>query len=246
MIKMAPKNEKTYRNVPVNTKTKPSDLLFLSVLIFFTLFVERILNRLIRGFFYDRIPLGNLGWTLVLRGLCCLAWGFFVVFFLRCARKNCQFDLLKSGEPLTKWHYLLSVLLAVAFVVYNIVDNIVQKSYNFSRYGDVWSNIVGNVSAYLFYAFDAAIVFLVIALAQNAFDLWMKKNEAGSKLLLYIPFGGVVLGLLQSAVNLMTGGGWLSVLVLLCMDLIFGVVYVAAGKKTTLAFPLLLLMFLSV
>ena len=80
---------------------------------------------------------------------------------------------------------------------------------------------------------------LVMALGQKWGDLLVKK---GNK---FIPFGGIVLGVCMMLVNIITGGFSLTALFVLGIQLVYGMVFVFAGKNALIAAPFIYLMFVT-
>ena len=233
---MASKNNVKTKKVKINA----SDLLFLATLLYLSQFIENVFHDLIQWTpLIDNVPLGNTWWTLILRVICISAWAGVIYLIIKSSR-GCGYDPIgaKGGVKPLEWG--IPAAITVAFVLFFIIWD--------GGFGVFWAGlknmggVIGTVSYLLFLAFQVAIMVLVIALAQRAFELIMPKANK------YVPFGGLFLGVCMMIVNVLTGiaaEGYnpLVLPLLLSVMTLFGVVYVLSGKRAWLAYPFIYLMF---
>lgn len=214
-------------------KAKASDMLFLAVLVYLCLMVEPILRYLIMWTpLIDNVPIGNMWWTLILRVLCCAVWGLTVFCIVKVSR-GCGFDPLKSTGKLTPLQWGITAVISIVFAAVMIVLD--------GGFGGLveFNSPVYTISRFIFEGFQVAVMVLVMSLGQKWGDLLVKKNNK------FIPFGGIVLGVCMMLVNIITGGFSLTALFILGIQLIYGMIFVFAGKNALVAAPFIYLMFVT-
>ena len=233
---MASKNNVKTKKV----KIKASDLFFLATLTYLSQFIENIIHDLIQWTpLIDKVPLGNTWWTLILRVLCIASWGAVMYFIVRSSRK-CGYDPVEKISGVKPLEWVIPTAITVAFVLFFIIWD--------GGFGVFWAGItnmggvIGTVGYLLFLAFHVALMVLIIALSQKAFEIIFPRAWK------YIPFGGLFLGACMMIANVLTGigvEGWnpLVLPLLLAVMTLFGVVYVLTGKRAVLSLPFIYLMF---
>ncbi len=216
-------------------KVNASDMLFLAVLTFLCQMIEPIFHYMIKWTpLIDNVPLGDMWWTLILRLLCCTAWGLAVYIVIRVSR-GCGFDPIKTTGKLTALQWIMTAAVAFVFIsVMVVLDGGIKEA--FEGLIELKSPVY-TVSRFVFEAFQVAVIVLVLSLGQKWGDLLVKK---GNK---FIPFGGIVLGVCMMLVNIITGGFSLTALIILGIQLIYGMIFVFAGKNSPIAAPFIYLMF---
>ena len=227
------------------TKTKKikinaSDLLFIATLVYLSQFIENLFHDLIQWTpLIDVLPLGNVWWTLILRLLCIAAWSGVIYLAVKSSQK-CGYGPVEKVKNVKKSEWIAPIVIALLFSAYFVWSD--------GGIAILWAKLknmggfIGTVSYPIFLAFQVALVVLVIALSQKAFETIFPRAWH------YIPFGGLFLGVCMAIVNLISGisSGGVDALVLLFMlviQTVFGVVYVLTGKRSVLAFPFIYLMF---
>lgn len=212
-------------------KTKASDMLFLAVLAYLACAaVYPLIEYLIVWTpLIDTIQIGNKAWTAIAQIVSCLAWGASAYFIWR-ASKKCGFDPVGAiNKPKAiEWTVLIS-----GTVVFAAVFVIIDKGF-----AGIVANVRSGVMYLIFMAVQVAIRCLVISLAQKWGELAFPKWSG------YIPYGGIVLGLLMFTVNLISGGGEITALILFAIHLYFGALFTFSGKKLWLLTPAVYLMLL--
>ena len=231
----------------MNTRTKTkkikinaSDLLFLATLVYLSQLIENIFHDLIQWTpLIDTLPLGNVWWTLILRVLCIASWTG-VIYVVVKSSKKCGYDPVEKVSGVKKLEWIAPLVITLLFCAYFVWSDggLVVL---FEKLGNM-GGLVGTVSYPIFLAFQVALMVLVIALSQKAFEAIFPKAWR------YIPFGGFFLGLCMTLANLISsisvgGVNALGLIIMISIQALFGVVYVLTGKRATLAFPFIYLMF---
>ena len=217
-------------------KAKASDMLLLAAITFFSQLVEPIFHYLIVWTpLIDNVPLTDMWWTLILRLLCCASWGLTVYLIVIVSRNN-GFDPIKiNGKP-TNLQWVMTAAVTFVFVaVMVILDGGIKET----LLGLIELNsAVYTVTRFIFWAFQVAVIVLVLSLGQKFGDLLMKKGNE------FVPFGGIVLGLCTVLVNVVTGGFSLNTAIMFGIQVIYGMVFVCSGKRALVAAPFIYIMFL--
>lgn len=88
---------------------------------------------------------------------------------------------------------------------------------------------------YIYYAFEAALMLLILALGQQAGNMLFGRE--------IIPYGGILLAILWGIPHLFTQS-WSDGLIILVLAILYGVAYNAIKSKRQLVYPLVFLMFI--
>ncbi len=228
------------------TKTTASDMFFLATLAYLSLLIEPIIRSLIINNLFERLNIGEFGWTLVLRFACIALWLLCTKSLLKASRNNCAYNVFKKDSAPTSKQWILSVGAAILFVAFCLWDNYEKNIALFSSLNSI-NSVIELITMYIFYAFEAFIITLVIAFGQKGGDLAIKESK-------YVPYGGIFLGICWAVVNfityvsnLMSGETVLDALVsaafMMLYGIIFGIFYVLIGKKTRYALPIIVIAF---
>lgn len=231
----------------IKSKTKASDMLFLAALAYLSLLLESVFKGLIVENLYSVITIGDFWWTMILRALCIGAWVLAATGLRRMSVKDCGFDVLdkNEGKP-SKLQMILFFSAIAVFLIYCTIDN--------------WESLVHTVKSiislekfvyiftmYIYLAFEALVVVLVIAFAQKGGDLLFGKGK-------YIPYGGIFLGICWSIVFFFSGldklteyETWQTLILpslgMLLYGILFGVFHLLSGRKTRFALPFIVITF---
>lgn len=167
-----------------NDKTKGSDLLGLGLAAFAGLGTEALYAYLLEPAVYG---LSMESWspvqTIIHWILTCVTWGIFAVILIKKAQNKYRFPILKKGEPVAAWRWLLCLLLILLALAANYVSWGGFKIYlEFAGKGPLLFTF-----QYIYYAFETMLFLLIIVFGQKACEIWF--SRAG------IPYGGIVCGL---------------------------------------------------
>ena len=229
-------------------KTTASDMFFLAALAYLSLLIEPIIRSIIINNLFERLALGEFGWTLVLRGACITLWLLCARSLLIASKKNCAYNVFEKSEPPTNIQWGLAVGTAVLFVAFGLWDNY-EKNIAMLSAIDGITSVINLITMYIFYAVEALIIIFVIAFGQKGGELAIKTKKGN-----YIPYGGIFLGLCWAIVNFITYMSTLtseetvldalgSAAMMILYGIIFGVFYVLIGKKTRYALPIIVIAF---
>lgn len=233
---MAKKTQTKVRKKKVNA----SDMLFLAVLLYLSQFIELFFHDLIQWTpLIDLVPLGDTWWTFILRVLCVAAWVGVIWLIVKSSQK-CGYDPIEKAKGVKPYEWIVPAVITLLFVGYFVVSDGGVGAL-FEKLGNM-GGVIGTLSYPIFLAAQVAIMVLSIALAQKAFETLYPKAWK------YIPFGGLFLGGCVAIVNLissLSAGEFdpIVLLLLLVIQVLYGVVYVLTGKRTILAYPFIYLMF---
>lgn len=215
-------------------------MFFLAALAYIAILIEPVLREIILNNLFYLIPIGNFGWTLVHRIICIALWLLCVKGLADASRKNCDY-LVFSKEPRpSKTQWTMISVSVTAFIVYCFIDNGDKHIAVISSIKDITS-AVESIMMYLLYAVEAILITLIIVFGQKGGDVAFKKA-------LWIPYGGIFLGLCWGIMHFITyvstlqlGGSLpdalLSSVIMLLYGILFGVFYVLIGKKPLYALP---------
>jgi hypothetical protein len=88
---------------------------------------------------------------------------------------------------------------------------------------------------YMYYAFEAALVFLMLAFGQEAGERLFPSGKKSAK----APWGGAFVGLVWGMSHALTQGGITAGLFSCYTGILFGAIYLGAKKNARVAFPLI-------
>ena len=233
-------------------KVKASDMVFLALLAFALQFTELIIEYIIVWTpLIDCVPIGNTWWAFIHRVLFTASWAVGMYLIVKNSKK-CGYDPVEKVSGVKPLELIAPALVAFLFIgTFVFIDGgmavLIEKLGNMD-------GVIGTVGHIIYNGFHTAVIILVIALAQKAFDV--KYSYVGR----YLPFGGLFFGACRATENIVRTlidmieqseiiftSDLLLVILLgtlseICMWTVFGIVYILASKKTTLAYPFAYLM----
>ena len=117
-------------------------------------------------------------WTIT-----CIVWGLVVWWIIATAKNKYEFNILKKGNRMVWWQWLIVVICIAASVSVSYHNwggfKVIKE---FTNLG-----VLKFVFQYIYYLFETMLVTLVLVFSQKAFEKWFRKA--------YIPYGGVILAL---------------------------------------------------
>ena len=212
---------------------KPTGLkyLILAMLAFAGLGLEVVLAFVLEPLLYHA-PMQS--WTdlqnILHWAITCAIWGLMAWAIVRFARKRYGFDLLEKKDRPKIWQWAAVAALVIASLIYSWWDwngSKVVREFNAN-------GALKFVFQYLYYCFEAALVLLIIAFGQAAFEKWFHNR--------YIPYGGVLAAVTWGIAHFFTKGSATGVGIMLSA-LAYGCVYLLVERDVRKAYPIILLMF---
>ena len=221
-------------------KTKASDMFFLAAMAY--------LLTLIAPLFDSVIAEGNLVGALIFRVVCIAAWILGSIGIVKAAKKDCGFVLFDKKNKPSVLQWILTAVVTAAFVAYCLVDNAARNMEALQSLKGA-AEIVYFVTYYMLIAVQSLVVVLIVALSQKGGDIVFGHGK-------WIPFGGIVVGLLWAAANLIGNIealriGFISLPEMLIdaglmvvYGIIFGIIHLLMGNKTLYALPFMAVTFI--
>jgi hypothetical protein len=145
--------------------------------------------------------------------------------------KKLNFNLLKQKEKLTVSNWLIVLAVLAVNIAIGILDwNGFKPVIEFQSRG-----LIQFIFQYLYYAFEAVLVFLVVAFGQKAGELLFKNEK--------FPWGGLLAGLTWGLVHMLTKGDITTGLLAGFAGILYGIIYIGAKRNTIIAYLFILLAF---
>lgn len=240
----------TNKKTATKQKTKASDMFFLAFLAYIPLWAEPAIKSFIFTSLIDTFPIGDLAWTLILRGSCIAIWIWSALGIRNASIKNCSYDVLEAGNEKPKpAQWGISAAIAAVFIAVWVIINLDLHAERFANL-IVFTDYVYFTTEYIFFAFQAALIALIIAFAHKGCEICFGKSGK----MKYIPWGGIIQGLLWGIVNYVTAiinygtGAALSslpyALAMIVMGVAYGAVHVIMGCRLRYSIPFIILMFI--
>ena len=160
----------------------------------------------------------------------CAVWGLMSWGILRFARKRYGYDLFAKKEKPATWQWGVVAALVIASLVYSWWDwNGSKVVREFNANGPVKF-----LFQYVYYCFEAALVLLIIAFGQEAFERWFHNK--------YIPYGGMLAAVTWGIAHFFTKGSATGFGIMLSA-LVYGCIYLLVNRDIRKAYPIIWLMF---
>lgn len=212
-------------------KSKGITFFLLALLAFSGLGLELILGLLIEPLLFgksmpDFTVLENiLHWVFT-----CIVWAAVAYGLLRVSQKNGT-NPLRQKEKIGCGRWLIAVLLLAVSIAVSIWDWNGFKILKEFEY----NGLLMFIFQYIYYIFETVMVLLIIIFGQQAGEIWFKKR--------WVPWGGILVALTWGLVHSLTKGDLLIGLVACFDGLLYGIAYLVVKRNVTIAYPLILLMF---
>ncbi|MDR0531345.1 MAG: hypothetical protein LBG83_04685 [Oscillospiraceae bacterium] len=206
--------------------------LSLALLAFLGLGLEILLAFLIEPLFYGK---GMDEWgtfeSILHWILTCVIWGAFSFMLIRSARKKHAFDIFAFREKLRPANWLICfAALAICIVLSVIGWEGFKTAKEFQNLG-----LLMFVFQYVYYAFEAVLVFLIVAFGQKAGEAAFSRKN--------IPWGGMLAGLTWGLAHMLTKGDHMIGLLTCLGGVLYGAIYLGAKKNACVSYALILLAF---
>lgn len=160
----------------------------------------------------------------------CILWGITSWLIVIYAKKKYAFDLLKKGNKMALWQWLLIVVFIIGSLILSYIDWDGSKVINeFHANGPVKF-----IFQYIYYVFETILVTLILVFGQEAFEKWFKKTN--------IPYGGIIIALTWGIAHFFTKDIIAGILTVVS-GLAFGSVYLLANRDIRKTYPILFIMF---
>ena len=211
-------------------KIKASDMFFLAIVSICLIFVEPILLNLFNMY--------GFGMAMALRAICIVIWSFGAAWIISMSKKEGNFDVISKSPAPSKREWILISIVTAAALAYFVWSKLQIIGADLKGLTSL-QNIVAFSSMILVSLFKAIVITLIITFAQKGFEVSFKAGK-------WIPFGGIVMGLIWagmftlSSIELMSaevGFEWIHILYQFAYGIVCGLVLVASGNKARYAFP---------
>ena len=160
----------------------------------------------------------------------CILWGATSWLIVVNAKKKYAFDLLKKGNKMALWQWLLIVVFIIGSLVLSYIDwdgSKVIKEFHAN-------GPVKFIFQYIYYVFETILVTLILVFGQEAFEKWFQKPN--------IPYGGIVVALTWGIAHFFTKDLVTGILTVI-LGFAFGSVYLLANKDVRKTYLILLIVF---
>ena len=168
-------------------------------------------------------------WTIT-----CIVWGLVVWWIIATAKNKYEFNILKKGNRMVWWQWLIVVICIAASVSVSYHNwggfKVIKE---FTNLG-----VLKFVFQYIYYLFETMLVTLVLVFSQKAFEKWFHKDSA-----VWIPYGGVLTGLTWGMVHILTKGDLSTGVSLSLISIGYGITYLLVNRDIKKAYIWILLMF---
>lgn len=160
----------------------------------------------------------------------CILWGSAGWLLARSAKRKYGFDLFQKGSRVALWQWLLIAVCIIASLVISYIDwngsKVIKEFHS--------NGLLKFIFQYIYYAFETALVTLILIFGQKAFETWFHKKN--------IPYGGIILAITWGlghfyTKDIMTG------IVCMISGLAFGSVYLLVNRDIRKVYPILFIMF---
>lgn len=160
----------------------------------------------------------------------CILWGITSWLIVIYAKKKYAFDLLKKGNKMALWQWLLIVVFIIGSLILSYIDWNGSKVINeFHANGPVKF-----IFQYIYYVFETILVTLILVFGQEAFEKWFQKPN--------IPYGGIIIALTWGIAHFFTKDIITGILTVIS-GLAFGSVYLLTNRDIRKTYPILFIMF---
>lgn len=161
-----------------------------------------------------------------------LCWGIMILLLTRFSKTKLQFDLNCKETPQGKG-VLAAALLVISCVLLNAVDwGTLKIIGEFMKKGALLF-----VFQYLYYLFEAGLVFLIVAFGQKFAESLLGRKSR-------IPFGGLVLCCTWGVIHIMSQSSLYTGLGVMVFALLYGEIYLLLSRNTRYAYLAMTLAFI--
>ena len=160
----------------------------------------------------------------------CAVWGLLGWGLICLTRKQGGGGLFAKQDRPSPWQWGIVAALVIASLVYSWWDwNGLKVIREFNANGPVKF-----VFQYLYYCFEVALVLLIIAFGQAAFEQWFHNTR--------IPYGGLLAAVTWGTAHFFTKGSATGIGIMISA-LAYGCVYLLLNRDVRKAYPIIWLMF---
>ncbi|MDR2047092.1 MAG: hypothetical protein LBP79_04225 [Clostridiales bacterium] len=161
----------------------------------------------------------------------CVIWGIFTASLCAFAAKKSGESVFKQKKPLRIGNWAVCLALTAACVIISLIDwKGFKPAIEFQTLG-----LLKFIFQYIYYAFEAALVFLIIAFGQSAGERLFNVKK--------FPWGGALVGFTWGLVHAATKGSLIAGLLSCLAGAVYGAIYLAAGKNAPISYMLVYLAF---
>ncbi|MCR4867817.1 MAG: hypothetical protein K5921_12890 [Lachnospiraceae bacterium] len=160
----------------------------------------------------------------------CIIWGLVSFSVIWLARKRQDFDLLKKGEGMQKWQWILVILMIIFSLIISYIDwngSKVLREYHAN-------GPVKFIFQYIYYCFEVMLVTLILIFGQEACEKWFVKKN--------IPYGGLIVAITWGIGHFFTKDFSTGIITMIS-GLAFGSVYILTNRDLKKSYVILWLMF---
>lgn len=203
-------------------KTSHWDFLWYALYAFAGLGVEMLLLALVEPILFGAIETSaySPAQTIIHWLLTILCWGVVAVWLRHSAKKNLGFSLPGHAKP-TVNGVILSAILVVACIALNAFDwGTLKIIGEFQKKG-----ILLFLFQYLYYLFEVALVFLIVAFGQRFAEGLLKRESR-------IPWGGLLLCATWGAIHILSKGSIATGIGVMAFSLAYGIMYLLLARNT--------------
>ena len=205
--------------------------IILAMLAFAGLGLEALLAFLIEPIIYGA-PIKE--WTVVQIiihwVITCILWGVTSWLIVIYAKNKYDFDLLKKGNKMAVWQWLLIVVFIIGSLILSYIDwdgsKVIKEFYA--------NGPVKFVFQYIYYVFETILVTLILVFGQEVFEKWFKKPN--------IPYGGIIVALTWGIAHFFTKDIVTGIFTVIS-GLAFGSVYLLVNRDIRKTYLILFIMF---
>ena len=160
----------------------------------------------------------------------CIIWGLVSFFIIWLAKKKQNFDILKKGEKMTRWQWILVIVIIIFSLIISYIDwhgSKVLREY-------AANGCIKFIFQYIYYCFEVMLVALILIFGQEACEKLFKRKN--------IPYGGIIAALTWGIAHFFTKDFTTGIFTMIS-GLAFGSVYLLTNRDLKKSYVILWLMF---
>lgn len=208
------------------------DYLYLALYAFAGIGLELILVGVIEPIFGMSLETYTTIQNIIHWVIICILWLIVGVFLIRLAKTKYDFDLWENKTSLKSWQYVgIAVCLVISIFSHYMDWEGYKPLVEFQQLG-----LLKFIFQYIYYAFEAFLISLIIIFGQKACEMWFKNDK--------IPYGGIILALTWGLMHIVSKGSITVGMLTAFGGFLYGSAYLIVGKDYRMALPLMCLMFI--
>lgn len=212
-------------NIKSKKVNKASDYLGYALYAFGGLGIEILLSAIENFLYGSSYKMWSDGQIILHWMITCIIWGSLGLILKKQLKPICT-DSIKKSNCL------------VGIIVFSI--SLIYTSFLWGGFKPIieFSNLgMGKfLFQYMYYAFEALLILIIIAHGQKAFELWFKNIH-------YVPFGGILLAATWGLIHIFTQGS-LTGLYTVIQGLLYGSIYLILNQNLKFSYIVITLMFM--